>query len=450
MILIISVQGLNSECQTNDSSCLDINIVITYSGVEIDIIDKNIENIKELHIVKQIMKYFPTNLGKKFPSITNLHIQTSQLMKIERNNFQTIKQLNTLNLRDNELADIERETFDDLLLLEYLDLSDNKLKELDRRLFNKLTNLKTLILESNYIEEIDLNLFKNTRKLKTLSLSNNFLRKLPTYIFRNLNQMEELQLDDNDLVGLQNHLFENNKNLRKLTVANNVIQSIGKDNFELLSNLSEHNFLFNTCTHDLKPDYSIDELKLTIENNCTVDKDAEILWLNDEIVEIKRFKREDEEKLECAEIEQQRENDAIISNLTDIFNDLTNLKAQNEKLENQLLRTQTLILAEITGSKNVNRPTDELKKVSCDFYQLCYDFLKKVLTDLTEDGRQEIFTTFDEIRKAFSDGQSDISVKEFKPFFSDFQTTIEDAVSSFKARVKSNCELTISETQIFD
>lgn len=266
---------------------------------------QNDDNVKfvEFFVYDKTVNFLPSNLGESFPFLESVKVQRSKLKEITSKDFKIAKKLKVLNFWNNDLQRIERNTFDDLLLLEEIDLSENNLNELHTKLFRKLLNLKTLNLDSNNLAKIDVNLFRSNLNLKSLSLQENSLIELPIYVFKNLKQLEHLNVNYNEITSLQDHIFDDNELLMELFVADNAITAVGMNNIARIETMKKHNFLYNPCTESLKKGYNTKDLAKVLKENCAANDKTTISWLRGEVEQIKRFKRENDEKLECSEQE---------------------------------------------------------------------------------------------------------------------------------------------------
>lgn len=350
---------------TGNSTCSVKKLQVLGKGQIISDVKKGDLIPQELYIYDQSLNYIPKNLGEKFPSLISLKIQRSKFMGLVRENFERLKSLKELNFWNNELKELASDVFNDLLELETLDLSDNDLKLIAEKLFSKLSNLKNLNLDSNELTEIDLNLFRNNIYLETLSMKDNNLKKLPSLVFRNSKNLLEIELDNNDLRSLPENIFEGIKDLKKLTASNNLISFIGASNVQKIKSLITNDFQYNICTKSLAHNYGIDELIKVIEDNCMSDKDIQIEWLDDKIVELKRLKRESENELHCAEQEIMSNSDNINSTrvfLADLIKSKNEAFAETPSYDNLIAKLKAEFSFEL---KNVSSLLHyEIKKVA--------------------------------------------------------------------------------------
>lgn len=320
-IFSFATEAFDLECaNTSNSTCVVTSLRIKEKSETID----NVKGlaliaVKEIFIHGQQVKYLPSNFGEKFSALTTLKVQRSELQEINREDFKGIENLKLISFHNNDLVRINRNVFYDLQLLDELDLSNNNVIELEPKVFNKLISLKIINLDFNDLSELDAGLFRNNRKLEVVSLRNNNVKFLPTLIFETLKALKTVVLSNNEIKSLQDQLFASNTNLKEISVKDNQIEIVGTKNFEVFSKLDQFNFLYNPCTKNLKPDSTVENLTKILEKDCAADNSTRIVWLEDEVGEIRRFKREDSDKLKCAELELAYNSNNINSTRDEIF-----------------------------------------------------------------------------------------------------------------------------------
>lgn len=337
-MLSVATKAFDLEClPSNNETCVVKSLHISDKSETIDKVNGVSDNFKimEIYIYGQQVQHLPLNIGEKFSSLKTLKVQRSELNKIVRGDFKGIENLELISFHNNDLEQIDYNVFYDLQLLTDFDLSNNLLTSLHHKVFNKLISLKVLNLDSNDLREIDAGLFRNNKNLTILSIKNNVLKILPTLIFETLKSLEVVALSNNEIGDLQDQLFINNKQLKEISVADNEITGIGRQNFDIFRKLERFNFFYNPCTKNLKFDTqlsTIDNLITVIEKDCAVDNNTRVFWLEKEIHEIKRFKREDSNKLQCDEMELESNRNDINSTRDIILDKLKELmNSQNSQ-----------------------------------------------------------------------------------------------------------------------
>lgn len=376
---ILQAQSLKIKCLENyeNRTCTVENLEVSGKYESIESVSNNgIEDIDDFHVFNQQVEYLPTNIGETFPRLNSLRIQRSGLKNIDRNSFSKMNDLETLSLWNNDLESLDHDTFDDLPLLIHLDLNDNNIEKLDRRTFNKLLALITLNLDSNEIKSLDVMIFKNNKNLEHLSIQKNALKTLPITIFEKLESLKILNLDNNELEGLPDQLFKTNLQLRELTVADNNIESVGAENRDRLMNLELHNFLYNPCTKTLKQEATNEELLAILEENCKTEPPTRIKWLETEIQELRRSKREDAGFMACAEAEFFKNDENINSTRAAILSSISDLastasSSDSSAIQDDLNSIKTTLKTVDTKADDIKQTlTNEDSKINANFKAL--------------------------------------------------------------------------------
>jgi hypothetical protein len=83
--------------------------------------DLKIKNL-EFYFNREI-RFLPTKVHKKFPSLTMISANYCSIKKIAKENFENLAKLERLYLSGNHIEEISTNVFEDLISLEYLYLS---------------------------------------------------------------------------------------------------------------------------------------------------------------------------------------------------------------------------------------------------------------------------------------------------------------------------------------
>ena len=78
---------------------------------------KTNENVEQLWINGQIVKFIPKNIPTFYPTLKSLVIRYCQLTSIKKSNFEGFSMLEYLDLGSNKITTIAGDTFKDLLNL---------------------------------------------------------------------------------------------------------------------------------------------------------------------------------------------------------------------------------------------------------------------------------------------------------------------------------------------
>lgn len=145
---------------------------------------QNADNITELSVNKQILKFLPRNLVKTFPKLQRILVLSSRLTTLGRTDFDGLSRLRFIEIINNELKSIDAKTFYAVPQLEYLDLSSNRIRSLPAGLCTPLSMLVELRLTHNNIKVLEANVLPAKSNLRVFRID--------------LNQLERV-----DLVGLE-------------------------------------------------------------------------------------------------------------------------------------------------------------------------------------------------------------------------------------------------------
>ncbi|KAI5644452.1 leucine rich repeat domain-containing protein [Phthorimaea operculella] len=139
-------------------------------------------------------------INVKAQNIREIDLSSNKLKYINKGLFNKFTNLRKLILSKNGIISIFEESFDGLTKLESLDLSENNLTTL-ANVFTPLKNLQHLNLSRNNIEFIHENYFNNWL-LQHLDVSHNNLRKLAPGALQLLPNLARLLLTDNPHLGV--------------------------------------------------------------------------------------------------------------------------------------------------------------------------------------------------------------------------------------------------------
>lgn len=104
-----------------------------------------------------------------------------------------------------------------------------------------------VIIENNKLERIPYGLTKHFPKLQYLQIRKCGLKTLSKTDLVEFDQLRGLWLPDNDISILDNGTFDNQQGLRYLCFFQNRLKFIGSEVLKPLKNLTDANFLQNTC-----------------------------------------------------------------------------------------------------------------------------------------------------------------------------------------------------------
>lgn len=465
---------LEFECFPNgeNSTCVVKTLEVTEKNRKIRVSTADsLKSYDEFFADDMTINYLPVNIADIFTELKTIKVERSHLKEVTRESLHDLKLLTSLSFRKNELTKLDRHTLVDLRSLLEIDLSDNKIASIEEKSFKSQVNLKTLNLGSNSIKKIESNTFQTNRKLESLSLHDNYLKTLPNFLFANQEALKQLKLNYNELDGLQDKLFAQNGNLEELNVADNLITAIGSKNIDIFKKLKVHNFLYNPCTTKLKKNYSMSSLVKVLSESCVPDNTTQIDWLNGEISEMNRFKREDAEKMKCLEHDLKENTDLvletrnILKNLTaprtapaitksdiateiskaasvfknTLTGDLATITAHQAKTDKAFESLPKNIWDDLTKDDKDSKLASFLNKINeCDFTSFAFKFVKTNSNHI-EDGKiSELFDELEKIRTLLANKDKMYTLKE---------GLLKDSANmeSFISELANNCKFTLSK-----
>ncbi|KAG5667905.1 hypothetical protein PVAND_015870 [Polypedilum vanderplanki] len=198
-------------------------------------------NVKRLHVIDAIFKFFTNDIFNHFESIQSLEIINSQL----------------LDLNDDKIKNEN---------LKFLRIEGNLVDKLEDEIFSGIKNVEILILSSNKINNVEPLAFTGLFNLKKLDLKNNEIASLHQNVFADLKSLTHISLSNNQLQYLQGNLLANQKNLLMVKFNENPIISIGNELLKYAYNLENVDFARTCVGHSTIK--GIEETKLRIEVNC--------------------------------------------------------------------------------------------------------------------------------------------------------------------------------------
>lgn len=158
------------------------------------------EDVKQLLIDSQVMKFFPPKVLAKFlPNINIINIKQSELKKIRKIDFEPYTSLDTLIINGNVIEEIEANAFERLTLKE-LDLSYNNMTSLPEKIFSKMNKLQVLRLDFNELVTLDKDLLPCTKKIKEFTISSNLLDNVDAGIVKCLLNANKIDFSKNPCI----------------------------------------------------------------------------------------------------------------------------------------------------------------------------------------------------------------------------------------------------------
>lgn len=169
---------------------------------------KSNNDVKSLMILKQMMEFFPLDLGVLFPNIENLFVDSTQLKQIGSKDFIGMTSLKVLIIREHTIEIIEPGSFDGCKNLEKLYMRFNEIKFLPDGVFKSLSKLKLINLSDNKLTVLKKNFFPIQNELEELVFQNNRLQKIDASMFHFM-MKTKISLSGNICT---NEMYDNLKN----------------------------------------------------------------------------------------------------------------------------------------------------------------------------------------------------------------------------------------------
>lgn len=124
--------------------------------------------VRQIHIYKHHMEYFPRGLTNYFENIEAIHAGMNNLAYLGKDDMKVFKKLRFLYLYNNLLSNLQSDVLEDNLQLEYVSFYNNHLKHIGSGLLTPLKSLKTAYFNNNIC--IDKQAVHNPRDIHEIKL----------------------------------------------------------------------------------------------------------------------------------------------------------------------------------------------------------------------------------------------------------------------------------------
>lgn len=111
--------------------------------------DSTNDDVRQLYIIHQIMKYFPRGFTKFFENIEAIHAGMNKLKYLVRDDVKEFTKIKFLYLYSNHLENLQSDVFLDNLELEYISFNNNRLMHIGSKLLTPLRGLRTAYFNKN-------------------------------------------------------------------------------------------------------------------------------------------------------------------------------------------------------------------------------------------------------------------------------------------------------------